>query len=533
MQRRPANPKEGFASAPAVTQRMLSPRQHLRSLLARASASALDVQETLPLSLVAAAAQGDHKAVAQWLATDGSVDAAYNEDPSIKGSTMLMFSSHAGHMRIVELLIDSGASLNCKTSAGGTALMEAASAGHDMIVRRLLESGAAPSAAALRIAQTSSHTKCANVISEYMQAKALPRALVAAAVQDDRGSISAWLAAGGHVDATFDDPDGSMRGTTLLMFASHAGHERLVELLISHGAVIDLENSNGGTALMEAVAARWRGSKRHVGVMRRLLKAGAKRATPPVAPDLLARDCHCGAQTSENGFGDDGRGGGDAPCTPMGSGDVSPAQALQATTPHLKQDGTTTSAASAMEPGIGDEPTIAAAAGLPPMVSLASASSPGPPSLTPSLPPSLRGSSSAHSLQGLSRASRRAMEMFSSAEAVNALVLASALSSASSPLASPTPPASYSSGAFPTACPAPGEAPGEAPGAEGQPSPGPSPGGGAKVTGAPPSPEAVQPDSAITPHLADAEANGKPRDGDTELARGTTAVDRCEQDLRI
>ena len=63
---------------------MLSPRQHLKSLLARGSASALAVQETLPLSLVAAAAQGDHKAVAQWLATDGSVPRSVMPTPAYR-----------------------------------------------------------------------------------------------------------------------------------------------------------------------------------------------------------------------------------------------------------------------------------------------------------------------------------------------------------------------------------------------------------------------------------------------------------------
>ena len=41
-------------------------------------------------------------------------------------------------------------------------------------------------------------------------------------------------------------------GGTALMLAASNGHERVVELLLRHGAEINLQNSDGGTALMLA-----------------------------------------------------------------------------------------------------------------------------------------------------------------------------------------------------------------------------------------------------------------------------------------
>ena len=45
---------------------------------------------------------------------------------------------------------------------------------------------------------------------------------------------------------------GGASGLTLLMGAAYHGHERVVDLLLRHGAEVNLQNSNGGTALMAA-----------------------------------------------------------------------------------------------------------------------------------------------------------------------------------------------------------------------------------------------------------------------------------------
>ena len=41
-------------------------------------------------------------------------------------------------------------------------------------------------------------------------------------------------------------------GGTALMYAAHQGHERLVEVLLRHGAAVNLQSRNGRTALVAA-----------------------------------------------------------------------------------------------------------------------------------------------------------------------------------------------------------------------------------------------------------------------------------------
>ena len=42
-------------------------------------------------------------------------------------------------------------------------------------------------------------------------------------------AMVAWLDGGGHIDATLDDPDGSIRGLTMLMVARANEHAPLVD----------------------------------------------------------------------------------------------------------------------------------------------------------------------------------------------------------------------------------------------------------------------------------------------------------------
>ena len=60
----------------------------------------------------------------------------------------------------------------------------------------------------------------------------------------------AWLEGGGRADATYETD--KVSGLTLLMGAAVEGHERVVDLLLRHGAEISLQSSNGLTALMYA-----------------------------------------------------------------------------------------------------------------------------------------------------------------------------------------------------------------------------------------------------------------------------------------
>ena len=97
-----------------------------------------------------------------------------------------------------------------------------------------------------------------------------PTHILKAVAEGDTEAVSAWLDGSGRPDATWDAPDGSFRGYTLLMGASWNGHEALVATLLKRGASIDLLDSNGGSALMYAT------SQGQATIVRLLLKAGAQ-----------------------------------------------------------------------------------------------------------------------------------------------------------------------------------------------------------------------------------------------------------------
>ena len=91
--------------------------------------------------------------------------------------------------------------------------------------------------------------------------------VVAAAERGEEEAVLAWLDSGGRVNATYET--GEVNGITLLISAAGHGHERVVELLLRHGAEINKQSSNGGTALMIAT------NYGHERVVELLLRRGA------------------------------------------------------------------------------------------------------------------------------------------------------------------------------------------------------------------------------------------------------------------
>ena len=79
---------------------------------------------------------------------------------------------------------------------------------------------------------------------------AISEAVVQAVKRGNEEAVLAWLDSGGRADATYEK--GKASGLTLLMCAAFYGHERVVELLLRHGAEINQQSSNGGTALIDA-----------------------------------------------------------------------------------------------------------------------------------------------------------------------------------------------------------------------------------------------------------------------------------------
>ena len=107
--------------------------------------------------------------------------------------------------------------------------------------------------------------------SEGGEQRKLPREVTDVALEGDTATVIAWLEIGGHIDTTYDEPDGSHAGVTLLMCATIAGRAQLVEALVERGAAIDLQDGDGFTALMYAAC------EGHAAIVRLLLKAGATR----------------------------------------------------------------------------------------------------------------------------------------------------------------------------------------------------------------------------------------------------------------
>ena len=99
------------------------------------------------------------------------------------------------------------------------------------------------------------------------------QAMVFASIADgDKAAMAVWFDNGGHVDATIETPLNGKVVTdlTMLMLASAQGHASLVEQLLTHGASVDLQDSDGLTALAYAAFAG------EAALVRRLLRAGAQ-----------------------------------------------------------------------------------------------------------------------------------------------------------------------------------------------------------------------------------------------------------------
>lgn len=97
----------------------------------------------------------------------------------------------------------------------------------------------------------------------------LPMHVASSTVAGDTKAVAAWLDAGGDVNAARDSPGGDVQRVTCLIVASMQGHEKMVDLLITRGARVDHQSSDGATPLLCA-AEHGRGN-----IVKKLLEAGA------------------------------------------------------------------------------------------------------------------------------------------------------------------------------------------------------------------------------------------------------------------
>lgn len=156
------------------------------------------------------------------------------------GRSALYVASQGGHADVARLLLRHGASPDAQGRAGMAALMVAALKGYSTAVKALLESGADPN-----LANDSGETALVLVAIS-------PAISVAIEPAEGQGSgepdcLQLLIDARADVDATDVDR------RTALMKAAERGRTLVVERLLAAGAVVDLKDKLGKTALVYAM----------------------------------------------------------------------------------------------------------------------------------------------------------------------------------------------------------------------------------------------------------------------------------------
>jgi len=225
------------------------------------------------LTALIAAASGGHLKIVQYLVASGLDVNAHDKD----GITALHEASVLGHLDICKYLLEQGATLEQTSQTGVTALWLASSSGQTKTMEFLLEQGADASierqngVTALHTAAVGGHT---DSISLLLQHKATPQALdkdgltplINAAEKGSTESLQLLLQAVPEDERVDYVNTISTTGFTALIIASAHGHADAVQYLMDQGANVDVRaGENDVTALMYAAASD------HVNVVKALL----------------------------------------------------------------------------------------------------------------------------------------------------------------------------------------------------------------------------------------------------------------------
>lgn len=145
---------------------------------------------------------------------------------NVLGETALLTASYSGNASTVKLLLKFGADPNVASRSGYTPLMAATDSGHSEIVQKLLKEGADPNA----------------------RKRHGVTALMRAAEWGDHVIVQALVQAGADVNLSDDN------GETALMTAAAMGYKEVVSALICAGAEPSVSRPDGWTAAMFAEA---------------------------------------------------------------------------------------------------------------------------------------------------------------------------------------------------------------------------------------------------------------------------------------
>ncbi len=224
--------------------------------------------------LIEAASNGDLEAVKQ--AIEGGADINVQEEGF--RDTALHKSSSAGHIEVVEFLIDSGAEMLLPNGVDMTPLHLAARDGKLSVVRLILDRiGTVPE----RVLNDAIHVASMSVYGSEV----IVRSLDDFRTKQVRPSTSSLESANaslleasenGNLDAVVkalsDGADPNIqngRGMRPLLWAALRGHLEVVEYLLDHGADIHKTNTAEWTAIMEGAM------EGHLEVVKLLIERGA------------------------------------------------------------------------------------------------------------------------------------------------------------------------------------------------------------------------------------------------------------------
>eukprot|EP01043_Picozoa_sp_COSAG02_P057045 COSAG02_NODE_6863_length_3318_cov_9.683753_1_plen_402_part_00 len=184
------------------------------------------------------------------------------------GCPAICGAAHQGHVNVVRLLMEAGASLEATTptklgDTGLTALMGAALGGHADCIEALLKGGPNLEAAtnrgltALLIATTFGHKSCVEALLAASATPLEPETkrkadFIGACFGGDVDTVRRLLQAGADPYAANDIWDGA----PVLHIAAKSGHADCVEALLKGGANVGATDAEGWTALM---CAAWDG----------------------------------------------------------------------------------------------------------------------------------------------------------------------------------------------------------------------------------------------------------------------------------
>jgi len=170
--------------------------------------------------LLIAAGEGDTSKVKALLGIGAEVD--YSQP--YEGVTPLMYAAQNGHLRTVEILIDSGANVNAMPFTSGSALLGASISGHVYVVDTLILNGA-------------------DINTQNFQGQS---PLIYAAAYGDSILIDVLV----FYEADLDQQD--YDGNTPLFYSVYYGNSTITNILLEHGADPDKKDNRGFTPLMVA-----------------------------------------------------------------------------------------------------------------------------------------------------------------------------------------------------------------------------------------------------------------------------------------